>query len=114
MIRLTFFWAPLPCARSVVMPVTAGLLLAALVTFPGAAESTVHINAMDRTATRFNRVIGEIQASIRANNEIADLEKAYFRGETHKAIYLVEDGIRTRDLRGFELQREILRIRLSM
>ena len=105
MIRLTF------CRAA---PISAGLLLAALVTLPAVVASAEGVEALDRNETRFNQVIHEIQSTIRANNRIADLEEAYFRGETLIALDRVDGGIRTRDLRGFELQQEILSIRLSL
>ncbi|SEF95138.1 hypothetical protein [Marinobacterium lutimaris] len=81
--------------------------------------SGAHIRASeneraDRTPAQFYRVIHEIQSTIEANNQIADLEEAYFQGESYQPTYFSDTGVRTRDLRGFELQREILRIRLSL
>ncbi len=65
----------------------------------------------NRTPGRFGQVLQALQYRIRASNEIDDLEAAFWREESVRKI---DEGVRTRDLKGFDLQREILRIRLSM
>jgi len=65
----------------------------------------------NRTPDRFSEMITDLQATIQAVNRIDALEEAYWRGEGYR---VPEDVVRKRDLKGFDLQLEILRVRLSM
>ncbi len=65
----------------------------------------------NRTPGRFGQVLQTLQHRIRASNEIDDLEAAFWREE---GVQKVDEGVRTRNLKGFDLQLEILRIRLNM
>jgi len=58
-----------------------------------------------------SEVMGNLQQTIQSLNRIDALEEAYWRGE---GVRIPDEHVRTRDLRGFDLQREILKIRLNM
>ncbi|NVK42181.1 MAG: hypothetical protein HWE39_13150 [Oceanospirillaceae bacterium] len=66
---------------------------------------------LDRTPDRFKAVLTDLRATIQAVNRITALEEAYWRDEGYR---IPEDVVRKRDLRGFDLQLEILRVRLNM
>lgn len=73
-----------------------------------AADDPAELN---RTPDRFGQVMGSLQYRIQAHNLINELEEAYWHGEGYSVS---DSGIRKRDLKGFDLQLDILRIRLSM
>lgn len=65
----------------------------------------------DRTPDRFEAVLTDLRSTIESVNRINALEEAYWRGEGYR---IPEDTVRKRDLKGFDLQLEILRVRLNM
>ncbi|WP_432698439.1 hypothetical protein ACQUQP_08875 [Marinobacterium sp. YM272] len=73
--------------------------------------NAVAIGLYDQGVGRIDHQVAALQAQIRALNKIDALEEAYRTGRSYT---LSEDVVRTRDIAGFDLQLEILRIRLGL